>query len=261
MSHREDKKIKISIITACYNAAGTILKLIESLRGQTENDFEWVVADGASTDGSLELLHSIKDINIVISSQPDFGLYDALNRAIKISTGDFYVVAGADDFFYKDAIANFRRAIEKCRADIIVAKAMHGRYCFEVKKGPHWLYGSNAFVANHSLATAFRKDLHKTFGFYSKKLPIAADCLFVIQAFQGGATHCTVDFVAGQIGSNGVSVDDWVGSATEFFRVQLITGCSLPIQTLLLLLRFIKGSHVSLKSFYYVLMRRKLADR
>jgi len=255
VSQHEDKKNTISIITTCYNAAGTILKLIESLRGQTENDFEWVVADGASTDGTLELLHSIKDINIVISSQPDFGIYDALNRAIKISTGDFYVVAGADDFFYKDAIANFRSAIEKYRADIIVAKGMHGRYCFEVKKGPHWLYGANAFITNHSLATAFRKDLHNVFGFYSNKLPIAADALFVMQACRNGAIRNETDFIAGEFGCEGVSVFDWVGSATEFYRVQLITGGSFALQTFLLLLRLLKGSSSRLKTMYNNLLR------
>lgn len=255
MNQCEKRENKISIITACYNAAGTIAKLIESLCEQTEKDFEWVVADGASADGTLEMLQSITNINVVISSQPDFGIYDALNRAIKISTGDFYIVAGADDFFYRDAIANFRRAIEENHGDIIAAKGMHGKYCFEVIKGPHWFYGANAFIANHSLATAFRKDLHEAYGYYSNKLPIAADGLFVIQSCKNGAIRYEADFIAGEIGCEGVSVYDWVGSATEFYRVQLSTGGSFTLQTLLLLLRLLKGSSSKLKTMYHKISR------
>lgn len=74
---------KDMVNTATCNAAKHLPKLIESLRRQTDKDFEWVIANGASTDGTRELLQSVTDIEIVISSQTDFGIYDALNRAIK----------------------------------------------------------------------------------------------------------------------------------------------------------------------------------
>lgn len=230
----------ISIVTATRNAANHLPKLIESLRKQTDKDFEWVVADGASTDGTLELLQSITDIKIVISSQPDFGIYDALNRAITIASGEYYIVSGADDFFYDDAIANFHRAVEKHHADIIVANAMYDQRRLKVGKGPAWLLGHIAHIAAHTLATAFRKDLHRIFGLYSRKYPIAADQLFVMQACAGGASRYEGDFVAGEIGHRGVSSVDKAGNATEVYRVQLNLGRSGVIQTLLLILRLLK---------------------
>lgn len=239
-NNAHETRATISVITATYNAATHLPKLIESLRGQTDRDFEWVVADGASDDGTLELLRSVTDLNIVISSQADFGIYDALNRAIRISSGEYYIVSGADDFFYCDAIANFRHAIEHSRADIIVANAMYGKQCVKVRKGPAWLFGHGALISAHTLATAFRKDLHRVYGFYSRKYPIAADQLFVMQACKGGASRYESDFVTGEIGSGGVSSVDQAGNATEVFRVQLALGRSAVVQVLLLMLRLLK---------------------
>lgn len=232
---------KISIVTATSNAAEHLPGLIASLRNQTDRDFEWVVADGASADGTLGLLQSIADLRIVISSQPDFGIYDALNRAIKLASGEYYIVAGADDRFAPDAIANFRRAIERSGADIVAARTMHGSKCMQIKNGPAWLFSQFSFIAAHSLGTAFRKELHQVYGYYSRRYPIAADQLFVMKACLGGASRHAGDFVAGEMGQGGVSSTDWAGNATEVFRVQLAVGRSRFIQTLLLLLRLLRS--------------------
>lgn len=232
---------KISIVTATRNAAEHLPGLIASLRSQSDKDFEWVVADGASSDGTLELLQSIHDLRVEISSQPDFGIYDALNRGIKLASGEYYIVAGADDQFDRDAIANFRRAIERSGADIIAARAMHGSKCMKIKNGPAWLFSQFSFIAAHTLGTAFRRNLHQTYGYYSRQYPIAADQYFVMQACLGGASRHPGDFIAGEIGQGGVSSTDRIGNATEVFRVQLATGRSRFIQTLLLLLRLLRS--------------------
>ena len=78
--------VKLTVITATYNAEKYLPNLIKSLREQTCKDFEWIVADGSSTDRTLELLSEVKDLNLVVSSEPDFGIYDALNRAIKLAS-------------------------------------------------------------------------------------------------------------------------------------------------------------------------------
>jgi len=236
----KEKRATFSVITATCNAVADLPGLIESLRGQTDGDFEWVIADGASDDGTLELLQSVTDLNIIISSQPDFGIYDALNRAIRMSSGEYYIVAGADDFFDSDAIANFRRTADESGADIMIAHARYGKRCMKVRKGPPWLFGHVAYIASHTLATAFRKDLHRLYGFYSRKFPIAADQLFVMRACEGGASRYESDFVAGSIGHEGVSSVDRTGNATEVFRVQLALGRSRIAQTLLLILRLLR---------------------
>lgn len=231
----------ISVITATYDAVEHLPKLIESLQLQTDKDFEWVVADGASSDGTFELLQNASGINIILDSQADFGIYDALNRAIKIASGKYYIFCGADDFFYKDAIANFRKAIEQSGADIVVANAVYGDRQLQPKNAAPWLWGHFAYISAHTLATAFRKDLHARYGYYSRKFPIAADQLFVLNACQNGASRYIAHFEAGEVGRDGVSSIDGVGSATEVFRVQLSLGRSKITQMFLLMLRLLKS--------------------
>ena len=80
--------MKISIITATFNSARTIQKLINSLRSQSFKNFEWIVVDGESKDGTLEILHGITDLNLHICSRADFGVFDAINRGIRLSKCD-----------------------------------------------------------------------------------------------------------------------------------------------------------------------------
>ncbi len=255
MEPSNERALTISVVTAGYNCVATLPGLIESLRRQTDPDFEWVVADGGSTDGTLELLRSVTDLRIRISSQRDFGIYDALNRGLSMAKGDYYLVAGADDAFSDDAIARFRSAIEGTPRDILAAPVSYDRYLFRIRRGPSWLVGEKAFIANHSIGTAFRRSLHDRFGLYSRKLPIAADSLFVLQACRGGATRSELDFVAGTIGMRGTSEADWAGSATELFRAQLMVGEPLLRQLPLLLLRLLKGASASAKAVHDKLFR------
>lgn len=231
----------LSIITATLNAAEQLPGLIESLRAQSDRDFEWVVADGGSSDATLALLRSVADINIVVKSRPDFGTYDGLNRALQAASGDYYIVAGADDRLGTHAIANYRRAIADSGADIVAARARYGDRIMRVKHGPVWLHGQFALIAAHSVATAIRRDLHARFGYYTPRFPIAADQYFIIRACAAGAVRYEMDFIAGAFGTDGVSSSDRIGNATEVFRVQVATGRSFFVQLLLLLLRLVRA--------------------
>jgi glycosyltransferase involved in cell wall biosynthesis len=246
--------VRISVVTPCRNAAATIGQLAASLRAQSDQNFEWVIADGCSTDATVDVLNA-SGATFTMSSQEDFGIYDALNRAIRISTGEYYIVAGADDVFDVDSIKNFRRAIRLSLADIIVAGANHSAGRAYVKRGPSWIVGEKAFIANHSLATAFRRSLHERVGMYSNRFPIAADSLFVLSSIVAGASRFRVAFDAGVLGGEGVSYRDWAGSATELFRVQLLVGRSLMPQVFLLLLRLLKGSSGSIRKAHDMVFR------
>jgi glycosyltransferase involved in cell wall biosynthesis len=236
-----ENRATISVVTATRNAAKYLPGLIASLRAQTDQDFEWVVADGVSDDGTLELLRAVTDLNIVISSQADCGIYDALNRAIDQSSGEYYIVAGGDDIFYTDAIENYRAAILRSQADIIAANYRYASRQIGIKKGPSWLFGQASFIAGHSLATAFKKELHQVYGKYPVKFPIGGDQFFVITACKGGAGVYEAGFVAGEMGVEGVSSVDRIGVPLEFFKVQLAVGSSFLVQSLLLVLRLLKN--------------------
>ncbi|PZM82069.1 MAG: glycosyltransferase [Candidatus Margulisiibacteriota bacterium] len=92
--------MKISIITVVYNNYQTIEHTILSVFGQTYSDIEYIVVDGGSTDGTLDIINKYKDKISVIISEKDEGIYDAMNKGIKLATGMVIGTLNADDMFY-----------------------------------------------------------------------------------------------------------------------------------------------------------------
>jgi len=233
--------MKISIITATYNASSQLPRLIDSLRKQSDKNFEWVVTDGGSTDGTLEVLQQIDDLNLVIDTQPDFGIYDALNRAIGIATGEYYLVLGADDILYENAISLFYQNMDS-KADLVTALVkIEGRE-LGVRRPWPWLYGQFAYVSSHAVGTLISKKLHEVHGLYSRHFPIAADQLFLKKVAESKETKILeVNFVAGEFGTTGTSNQDLLGTFTESLRVQIVSGENKFLQLLLFFLRVIKN--------------------
>ena len=96
--------MKISIITVCFNSVNTIENTIASVLDQTYNNIEYIVVDGQSADGTLEIIKNFEDKITKWISEPDTGLYDAMNKGIAMATGDIIGILNSDDiFFFKDS--------------------------------------------------------------------------------------------------------------------------------------------------------------
>jgi glycosyltransferase involved in cell wall biosynthesis len=94
----------ISIVTVSYNSKGTIIDTIRSVLSQTYPDIEYIVIDGSSSDGTIELIKSFGDKIQKFVSEPDKGIYDAINKGIRLSTGNIIGILNSDDFFYSDNV-------------------------------------------------------------------------------------------------------------------------------------------------------------
>ena len=230
---------KISIITAVYNAENHIHNLINSLRQQTDQNFEWIVVDGLSTDGTLDILKNTVDLNIKIISEADFGIYDALNKGIKACTGEYYLVAGADDIFYPNAVEDYKSAIDS-GVDMVTAPIIKNGKEIKTGDGPAWRFGQGAFISNHAIGVLVKKNLHKIYGFYSKKFPISADQLFIQQCMLGGVHLKKIDKIIGDFSLDGISSTDHIGALTEFFRIQILLGRNKWVQYVIYVLRIFK---------------------
>ena len=92
------KKIIISIITVSYNAVKTIEQTISSVVNQSYSNIEYIIIDGGSTDGTVDIIKKYEDRIAYWVSEPDGGIYDAMNKGIKVATGDYIQIIGADDF-------------------------------------------------------------------------------------------------------------------------------------------------------------------
>jgi len=91
--------MKISIITTVYNAKDTIRDAIESVLSQNYKDIEYIIVDAGSTDGTFEIIHEYEDKISRISSRPDNGIYDGLNRGISLASGDIIGFLHANDLY------------------------------------------------------------------------------------------------------------------------------------------------------------------
>ena len=231
----------ISVVTAVYNGEKDIPYLIESLRNQTDKDFEWIVADGASTDGTLFILGKIDDLNIIVNSSPDFGVYDGLNRAIKKASGLYYLVCGADDVLEKDAISNYKIAINNLNADIITSKIINRDNRVIGIKSNKWLYGMSAIISSHSVGAVFRRSLHDKYGYYSKLYPICADALFVELVLMSGGEIKNIDIVSGKYSGTGISATDIPSTLCQHFCINISLGKNKIVQIALLFLRLFKN--------------------
>ncbi len=103
-----------SVITVCYNAAPTLGGTIRSVLGQTYGGVEYIVVDGASTDGTLQLVRPYLPRIAAFVSEPDSGLYDAMNKGLRRATGDYVCFLNAGDSFHRpDSLEQVARSIAR----------------------------------------------------------------------------------------------------------------------------------------------------
>ncbi|HIZ91804.1 MAG TPA: glycosyltransferase [Candidatus Bacteroides merdavium] len=93
---------KFSVITVCYNAEATIEDTIQSVISQTYHHVEYIIVDGASKDRTMDIVNRYRERIAIVVSEPDRGLYDAMNKGIRLATGDYLCFLNAGDSFHED---------------------------------------------------------------------------------------------------------------------------------------------------------------
>src|SRR4030095_2331145 len=111
--------MKVSIITTTYNSATTVRDTLESVKSQDHPDIEHIIVDGRSTDSTIALVKSYSHVAKYVSEE-DQGLYDAINKGIRMSTGDIVGILNSDDFFPDTTvISSIVKTFEKEKVDAI----------------------------------------------------------------------------------------------------------------------------------------------
>ena len=91
--------VKMSLVTVCFNSESTIKTTLDSVADQDFPSLEYIVVDGGSTDATLQILKNYSRLQIQFQSEPDDGIYDAMNKGIALCTGDIVGVLNSDDYY------------------------------------------------------------------------------------------------------------------------------------------------------------------
>lgn len=200
---------RISIITINYNNCSKLIKTAESVIRQQYKKTEYIIVDGGSTDGSRDYINSIKDKLAFAISEPDRGIYNAMNKGWKLASGDYCIFLNSGDFFFNDTVlSNVAEYIDNSEyADIYYGNIMafDKEVRFEsIFNEPLSLYYFYSKFLPHP-ATFFNKKILIKLNGFNEKYKIISDWIFFVEAFLQKAKFHYIDEIISEFEMNGLS--------------------------------------------------------
>ena len=165
----------ISVVTVCLNAAKTIERTIDSVLAQNYPKLDYLVLDGGSTDGTLDILRGYGD-RITFVSEPDQGMYDAMNKGIRRARGSWIHLLNADDWYVSaDAIARAVPHLDPARTTYfdLIRSYPDGSEILQSRTVSPWMLHVSAFIPHPSLIVS--REQYDQIGMYDPSLKIASD--------------------------------------------------------------------------------------
>jgi glycosyltransferase involved in cell wall biosynthesis len=185
-----NNNLKVSIITPAYNCASTIGRCIMSIYEQTYKDIEHIVIDGSSTDSTVEIINTYSNGRSKVISEPDDGIYDAMNKGIMMANGNLIGTLNADDYFSDRNVVEKIVNSFKLKEDI---QCVYGNLVFInkqnkiVRKWQSRKYERGLFSKSWTPAhpTFYcRKEIYSEHGMYKSNYKIAADVEFMLRVLE-----------------------------------------------------------------------------
>ena len=190
--------MKISIITSCYNRASTLEGAIKSVFAQRYGDIEYIIVDGSSNDSSQKIIEEMirvapKNISIRYISEPDHGMYEAINKGIRMATGDYIGLVHSDDFLYSPhTISDIVKQLEATHADFLYGDGLFVNPENTDKVVRKWIGGTyrlwkvrHGWLPLHPTCYIRREVMEKR-GLYNESYKIAADSDLLFRYLLGG---------------------------------------------------------------------------
>lgn len=189
--------MKISIITSVYNNRDTISDAIESVLSQTYPNIEYIVIDGASKDGTVDIIRTYADRITTFVSEPDRGIYDGLNKGVERATGDVIAFLHSDDLYNDpEVVARVAEAFISTNADAVYGDLVYTPKSDTSKVLRYWKSRDfhpdllkQGWMPAHPTFFA-RRELYERYGAFDTTFRIAADYDFMLRVLsQGIKTH------------------------------------------------------------------------
>ncbi|MCU0334000.1 MAG: glycosyltransferase [Chitinophagaceae bacterium] len=181
--------MKVSIITVCFNSAQTIEATFQSVLGQSYGNIEYLVVDGASTDGTQVLIQRYSHFISRWVSEPDGGLYDAMNKGLALATGDVIGILNSDDVYaHANVVEHVVAEMSRTNADCLYGDLEYVAPNDLQRVVRHWRAGRGGakhfywgWMPPHPTFFA-RKEVYQQCGNFDLRFPVASDYEFMLRA-------------------------------------------------------------------------------
>lgn len=222
--------MKITIITISYNSEKTIEDTIKSVITQKNENIEYIIVDGNSTDRTLEIINKYSDEIDLIVSEPDNGICDAFNKGIKLSSGQLIGIINSDDLLMEDAINKLKRYFDD-KTDVYYGNAYR---LFASGNKKEYLSDSNLINLKKKMclvhpSTFITKEAYLKYGLYNAKYRCVMDRDLLLRMYSGGAKFKYVNEFLTVYRMGGISEKQYFECVIpEDRRISLYYGASKP---------------------------------
>lgn len=239
----------ISIIIATFNSEKTLKQCLNSVIDQSFNDWECIIIDGLSKDNTINIIqdYASMDQRFKFISEKDHGIFDALNKGIKLAKGEWIYVLGSDDLLTVNGLKDLYK--ETKDYDIVYGNTID-KYSNGVLRKPHskdyHIVTKNMFCSHQAII--MKKDVIEKLGYFSLRYPLKADFDLIQKAFLKGYKFHQIDAEVAYFSMDGVSGK--ASSIQELERYKILktnksTKFPLITVTLLFLKKYIKNIYLS----------------
>jgi len=211
--------LKISVITVSYNSAKTIQNTISSVEAQDYPNFEYIIVDGDSNDGTLDIIKNHEHIIHKWISEKDSGIYDAMNKGLKMATGDLLILLNSDDqFSHSHALKEIARQYQGPETILIADTLMiKGRVesVWKVKELKN-LYFQLPFMHTSCFVP---REVYTQLGYYNTQYKIAADCDFLLRTLRANCKFHKLEKPVVKMFEGGASEKNFILGRKEYREI------------------------------------------
>lgn len=240
-----ENKPLVSVITAVYNGEKFLEKTIQSVLDQTYENIEYIVIDGGSTDGTIDIIKKYEDRISYWVSEPDKGVYEAMNKGLKVTTGEYIAILNADDYYTPDAIALSIEKIIDAKSDYSIANVeyvnnkgviksiypLKENHIYQEMPYPH----VSAFISSET---------YKKVGLFDTSFKIAGDHDMAVRIHMQGYKVCYVDKSIAYLEEGGIS--SGIDSNRESRQVAIKNGKTMTVAWSTYILQLLKVNGIKI---------------
>jgi putative colanic acid biosynthesis glycosyltransferase len=209
---------RLTVITVAYNAKETIEQTILSVGDQTADGIEYLIVDGASNDGTVEVLHRMSQSIDHWVSEPDHGIYDAMNKGIAMARGEWIMFLNADDYMESAKSVQYLLAATDDSIDIVAGKTLMKSADRERLFRPSQRFGLMLQLPFMHPSIIVRRSSFETCGHFDTRYKLAADCDYLLRMFRRGHKCRYINEVVTVMREGGASQRGFILGRIEYMQ-------------------------------------------